>query len=101
MAKIVRKSDILARTGGEEFTILLNNMNGRNAFVFAEKLRNNIENLTYTNNDIKIKLTISLGISQMKKDDENLDSIIIRADKALYLAKEENRNKSVIYSHKE
>jgi diguanylate cyclase (GGDEF)-like protein len=101
MAKIVRKSDILARTGGEEFTILLNNMNGRNAFVFAEKLRNNIENLTYTNNDIKIKLTISLGISQMKKEDESLDSIIIRADKALYLAKEENRNKSVIYSHKE
>ena len=65
------------------------------------KSGNNIENLTYTNNDIKIKLTISLGISQMKKDDENLDSIIIRADKALYLAKEENRNKSVIYSHKE
>ena len=100
MNKYIRKSDILARTGGEEFTILLNNLNEKNAFIFAEKLRTSIENLTYENSDIKIKVTISLGISQIKKEDESLDSIIIRADKALYLAKEENRNKSVIYSYK-
>ncbi|MBU0924371.1 diguanylate cyclase [bacterium] len=92
----VRKSDILARMGGEEFTILLNNMNEEKAFVFAEKIRTHIEKLTYENNDIKIKVTISLGISQMKKDDNKLDSIILRADKALYTAKELNRNNTVI-----
>jgi diguanylate cyclase (GGDEF)-like protein len=94
----VRKSDILARIGGEEFTILVNNMNEEKAFVFAEKIRTHIEKLTYENNDIKIKVTISLGISQMKKDDNKLDSIILRADKALYAAKELNRNNTVIYS---
>jgi diguanylate cyclase (GGDEF)-like protein len=92
----VRKSDILARIGGEEFTILVNNMNEEKAFVFAEKIRTHIEKLTYENNDIKIKVTISLGISQMKKDDNKLDSIILRADKALYTAKELNRNNTVI-----
>ncbi|MDZ7817160.1 MAG: diguanylate cyclase [Aliarcobacter sp.] len=96
--KFIRKSDILARTGGEEFTILLNNMNENNAFILAEKLRIAVENSFYDNDSIKIKTTISLGISQIKKDDEDLDSIISRADKALYLAKEGNRNKSVIYS---
>ena len=92
----VRKSDILARIGGEEFTILVNNMNEEKAFVFAEKIRTHIEKLTYENNNIKIKVTISLGISQMKKDDNKLDSIILRADKALYTAKELNRNNTVI-----
>jgi len=94
----VRKSDILARMGGEEFTILVNNMNEEKAFVFAEKIRTHIEKLTYENNDIKIKVTISLGISQMKKDDNKLDSIILRADKALYTAKKLDRNNTVIYS---
>lgn len=94
----IRKSDSLARTGGEEFTILLNNTDENNAFILAEKLRLEVEKLSYKDNETEINVTISLGISQIKKDDEELDAIIIRADKALYQAKETNRNKSVIYS---
>jgi diguanylate cyclase (GGDEF)-like protein len=97
MSKCVRKSDILARTGGEEFTILLNNTNENSAFILAEKLRNIVETSSYKNDEIDVKITISLGISQLKDDDEDLDSIILRADRALYIAKKDSRNKTVIY----
>ena len=96
MIKSVRKSDIVARTGGEEFTILLHNTDENSALIIAEKLRTSIENNNYTKDDLEVKVTISLGISQLKEDDEELDFIISRADKALYIAKK-NRNKSVIY----
>lgn len=98
MNRYIRKSDILARTGGEEFSILLNNTDENNAFTLAEKLRLEVEKLSYKDNNIDVKVTISLGISQLREDDEELDSIIIRADKALYYAKEANRNQSIIYS---
>ena len=98
MNKLIRKSDILARTGGEEFTILLNNTDKENAFILAEKLRTTIENSCYRDKEFEIQVTISLGISELQNDDEELDSIISRADKALYKAKNESRNKTVIYS---
>lgn len=98
MNKYIRKSDILARTGGEEFSILLNNTDQDNAFTLAEKLRLEVEKLSYKDNNIDVKVTISLGISQLREDDEELDSIIIRADKALYSVKKANRNQSIIYS---
>ena len=100
MNKYIRKSDIIARIGGEEFSILLNNTNEENAYNLAEKIRSHIESLTYKNDKIEIKTTISLGISQLKKEDNDLDSIIIRADKALYEAKNTGRNKSIIFERR-
>ena len=98
MSKFIRKSDILARMGGEEFCILLNNTNEQNAYLLAEKLRENIEKGIYKNEEVQIQITISLGISQLKQEDEELDYIISRADKALYIAKQSNRNKTIIHS---
>ena len=98
MNKFIRKSDILARMGGEEFSILLNNTNKENAYLLAEKLRKNIQKSSYKNKEVEIEVTISLGISQLIQEDEDLDSIISRADKALYIAKQSNRNRTVIYS---
>ena len=97
MNKYIRKSDVIARIGGEEFSILLNNTNEENAYLLAEKIRTQIESSIYKNGKIEIKTTISLGISQLRAEDDDLDSIIIRADKALYEAKNTGRNKSVIY----
>lgn len=94
----IRKSDIFARTGGEEFTILLNKTNETDAFIFAEKIRTTVENLTYKKDEAIIKTTISLGISQLRQEDKDLNSIINRADNALYKAKKESRNISIIYS---
>lgn len=98
MEKSIRKSDTLARTGGEEFSILLYNTNENQAFILAEKIRQNIEKASFKDENLEVKVTISLGISQLSKDDKDLDSIIKRADKALYMAKEKNRNTTIIYS---
>ncbi len=83
----IRKSDIFARWGGEEFIILL--PNSTNPKQVAEKIRKNIENYNF---DIVPKITASFGITNYKKGD-TINSIIKRADEALYLAKEKGKNR--------
>ena len=84
----VRDIDTLARWGGEEFIIILPNTTKENAHVKAEQLRQNIETKLTIN---KIQITCSFGVtSYIKGDDTN--SIFIRTDKALYLAKNDNKN---------
>ncbi len=83
----IRKSDVFARWGGEEFIILI--PNGSNVVQVAEKIRKIIEN----NNFFDLpKVTVSLGTTKYKKGD-TIDSIIKRADKALYNAKENGKNR--------
>ncbi|MBU1988005.1 MAG: GGDEF domain-containing protein [Nanoarchaeota archaeon] len=88
----VRKYDIVARFGGEEFFIMLPNTKITKAKQIAERLRK----ATLTNPFLKkYKITISLGVSQFK-DKDNLERISKRADKALYQAKKTGRNKVCI-----
>ena len=87
----VRGSDIIFRYGGEEFVILLSDTNIDGAQVIADRIRKNIENHTIAYGMEIIKLTASLGISTLREDD-NSDSIIQRADNAMYHAKENGRN---------
>ena len=84
----IRKVDIFARWGGEEFIIVLPNTSPLDAFNKAEYLREKIEN-TLSIEDTKV--TCSFGVSSyIDGDDER--SIFLRIDKALYLAKHNNRN---------
>ena len=87
--KSIRKSDLFARVGGEEFAVIAPETSLENAIFLAEKIRLNVEANTYSKN---IKVTISLGISQYSsKDDHN--TIFKRADNALYKAKGKGRNR--------
>jgi diguanylate cyclase (GGDEF)-like protein len=84
----IRISDTLGRWGGEEFLIILPQIDLEGAVVLAQKLRKEIENHQFS---IVGKMTASFGIAYYRKgDDEN--SIIKRADEALYKAKEMGRN---------
>lgn len=84
----IRASDTLGRWGGEEFLIIMPKIDIKGAKILAEKLRKEIENHQFT---IAGKMTASFGLAYYKKgDDEN--SIIKRADDALYKAKEFGRN---------
>ncbi len=84
----LRNVDVLCRWGGEEFVALLPATDCKNAYHIAEKIRCTIEELSF--NSIP-KITISIGVTQIKEGDE-LHDVIARADKALYSAKMLGRN---------
>ena len=83
-----RENDLFARWGGEEFVLALD-LSLEKGFAIANNLRSFIEK---NNFDVVGKLTCSFGITQFQIND-TLDSMILRADNALYKAKEEGRNK--------
>lgn len=88
----VRKSDILARVGGEEFAILLFKTDAEGAYILAEKIRNDVENLCINCEGKDISITASIGIAQNKRSDRTFNEIYTRSDKALYKAKKQGRN---------
>ncbi len=93
--EIMRKNDIVARFGGEEFICLLKNMTNKQAFNIAERIRKSISNKKHTSKNINI--SVSIGLCKWQKDD-TLDSVLKRADNALYKAKDTGRN--VVITHK-
>jgi diguanylate cyclase (GGDEF)-like protein len=98
--KYLRNSDIVARFGGEEFIILLENSDLQNSFDVAEKIRQKIEESLISSEESQkpIKFTASFGVAQFdqQKDDNNIEKTILNADRALYEAKESGRNKTII-----
>ena len=84
-----RNVDLVGRWGGEEFIIVSKETNIDGAYVMAEKIRKAVESHTFT---LDLPVTISMGISEYK-DNESADELIKRADNALYMAKENGRNR--------
>ncbi len=87
--KNVRKTDLLCRWGGEEFIMVLPGSDAEKARQIAEKIR---ESIATTHFDEIGNVTISIGVTQLQKDD-SVESLIERCDKALYKAKENGRNR--------
>ena len=96
LKSIIRKSDILARIGGEEFIILTLNTEMHGAEILAENLRQLIEYSSFGTNE-HIKITISIGIAQLKSGN-TLADLMHNSDQALYQAKNNGRNQ-VIFIH--
>ncbi|WP_457564111.1 GGDEF domain-containing protein, partial [Caminibacter pacificus] len=90
--KLIRKSDILGRFGGEEFVLILPNTKISGAMKLAERIKNAIENHTFNFNSTPIKVTTSIGITSASLTD-SVDSLLARADEALYEAKRKGRNR--------
>lgn len=93
-ASVVRKTDFIARYGGEEFCCLLPETTADTAETVAEHLRIHIEEMENHFENKPIRVTISLGISEFILDDSP-DSLLKRADDALYQAKHTGRNRFV------
>ena len=93
----VRGSDIAGRYGGEEFVILLSDTELNNAYIFAERLRQAIEESTVKYNDIEINYTISLGIAEVNPSIQSYEAWIECADAAMYQAKEAGRNQTALF----
>ena len=95
-----RKSDLLCRFGGEEFVILLPETNIDGAMIIAEKIREVVEELDiHIEDDKVVNFTVSIGVSQINiEEDSCIEASINRADKALYEAKANGRNRICINS---
>lgn len=90
----LRQTDVLARIGGEEFSILLPETTSAEAEVFAERIRLAQSQLRITGDwQGEIQLSVSIGISSFTESDNSFDEIFSRADKALYQAKSAGRNR--------
>lgn len=88
----VRISDFFGRFGGEEFILLLTQTNLATAPVFAERIRALVELSDWPDNPHKLKVTVSIGITQYHLQ-ENIEDTLRRADAALYRAKHAGRNR--------
>jgi len=86
-----RKEDVLARFGGEEFVLLLDHCDVVQAEIKAEKLRAAIETLQPAD----LKITVSIGVAQLNSEETEFTEPLKRADDALYIAKEQGRNRVV------
>lgn len=95
-----RSSDFVARWGGEEFAVLLPGTDLHGALDMAEQIRKNIECAPIPcANGLETKVTVSIGVSSgVPEAGAQIDEFVAKADKALYLAKEEGRNRVRAYS---
>ncbi len=98
ISQSIRESDIVVRFGGEEFLVVLLDINEGESMSIAEKIRLNVEQANFKLPDGSIKKTISLGVSEFPADTDTLWSCIKYADVALYQAKEKGRNRCVRFT---
>jgi diguanylate cyclase (GGDEF)-like protein len=97
---IKRPSDLIARYGGEEFVVLLPGTDISGALMIAEKMKSSIEdlNMVHSESTVSDVVTFSMGIATLvPSKGAEPESIVGFADKALYQAKSEGRNRNVVY----
>ncbi|RZA15062.1 MAG: GGDEF domain-containing protein, partial [Lysobacteraceae bacterium] len=89
----LRPADSMGRYGGEEFLVLLPGQDGASARVAAERLRQAVERMPVAWQDDVLQLTVSIGLATRRDGDGQPANLLARADKALYRAKHEGRNR--------
>lgn len=88
-----RQSDLFGRLGGEEFALMLPDTNIESAMKVAKRIQE-----TWAKTDIRVSVliiqsTVSIGVVECRTDDVTFDDLLIRADQAMYLAKQNGRNR--------
>jgi two-component system, cell cycle response regulator len=98
MVELLRTEDVLARFGGEEFTILCRGSDQNGAKIVAERLRRAVEERKFTFGGKEIPVTISLGIAAIPESNvSDHSAFLAAADKALYEAKRSGRNRVCLH----
>jgi diguanylate cyclase (GGDEF)-like protein len=98
LQKVVRSQDIVIRYGGEEFIILLTATGRSEAFNIAERLRSEVELMSFSHPDLPdpFRVTASFGVADLNDQIFSLQDLLKVADQALYQAKDEGRNRVCI-----
>ncbi len=96
----VRENDLVSRYGGEELAIILPMTNNEGALIVAERIRKAIAKCRFLGdmNVPQVSINVSLGVSEFKKEMKNREDLLQEADLALYAAKEQGRNRVIIYN---
>ncbi|MEH6358556.1 MAG: diguanylate cyclase [Pseudomonadales bacterium] len=92
----LREIDVFGRLGGEEFALVITGVNEREAFDICDRIRASLEKTEIVTEEGIIRLTASFGCASIESDDEKIDAILNRADKALYDAKGGGRNQVIM-----
>jgi diguanylate cyclase (GGDEF)-like protein len=95
LANTVRQADILGRIGGEEFLIIAGETDIAQATVLADRIRANTQTIEH-DTEMEEPITVSIGIAELKEQ-ESLGELISLADKALYKAKDNGRDQTIIF----
>jgi len=98
LERSIRKADIIARFGGEEFVILLPEIDKERGRKVAEKLRRAVERAEFPKGETQPlgRITISLGLASFPEDASRAPELLERADRALYMAKTLGRNQVAV-----
>jgi diguanylate cyclase (GGDEF)-like protein len=89
----IREIDILGRYGGEEFLILLIENDLKTALLVAERVRKNVAETKFLTSAGEVTITISLGVASLDGKTRSVSDLIQKADLALYVSKENGRNR--------
>lgn len=100
LKECMREYDILGRLGGEEYALMLVECDIDLAAEIAQRVCDKISKKKVNYNDLSINTSVSIGLSQVNSDDTDVEQSLVRADKALYSAKENGRNRIVVYTDK-
>ncbi len=95
--KQIRKTDLLARFGGEEFCFLFPETDLKGASLVAERVRHAISKLEFHSEKNRFSVTVSIGISELFDSSDKMESMVKRGDDALYKAKRNGRNLVVVW----
>jgi two-component system cell cycle response regulator len=94
LSRCSRESDLVARWGGEEFAISTPDSSFENSLRFAERLRQTVQDTPLVTGDLTIPMTVSIGVAALGEG-ETLHQFFDKADKALYEAKQNGRNRVI------
>jgi diguanylate cyclase (GGDEF)-like protein len=86
----------LCRYGGEEFALLILDLDAQEAFALMERIRENMELTKTCYEGVEIKITCSIGLAKFMRTD-TLESSIKKSDEAMYAAKKSGRNQVMVF----
>lgn len=99
LRRSLRKQDLIGRFGGEEFVLVLPDTDSDKAFEVIERVRSELERLQIGPQNHPFSITASFGIAEFGRHGNSADQLLQQADSAMYTAKAQGRNRTLLASH--